>query len=152
MWLAGIIHTPPFNVLAEISSHDRNHWISSPIKLCNLWRNTSSGKVAMFVGLILHWEEVGGGTHPDTSFAQSQYSPYSHPHPSGIWLLALGHLDTPGVPQGLLLPSTPRSVGTGGCRGAWLIRAPSLACALVLPGPLSVVSSWNNRSTASCHR
>lgn len=53
----------------------------------------------MFVDLILHWEKVGGGTHPDASFAQSQYSPYSHPHPLGIWLLAYGCLAAPGVPQ-----------------------------------------------------
>lgn len=59
--VAGIIHTTPLSVLAGISSHGKNHWISSPVKLWDLRRDTSSHKVAVFVGLILHWEKVGGG-------------------------------------------------------------------------------------------
>lgn len=45
----------------------------------------------------------------------------------------------PWSPPGRAAATRPRAVGMGGCRAAWLTRAPSLACAYVLPWPLLVV-------------
>lgn len=137
--VAGIIHTTPLSVLAGISSHGKNHWISSPVKLWDLRRDTSSHKVAVFVGLILHWEKVGGGTHQDASFAQSHYSPYSYLHPLGIWLLALGHLASPGVPQGYAAAIHPQDCWQG-----------RLQSCLADQGSISCLCLCAARATVSC--